>query len=236
MKSVFITGSNRGLGKGFVEYFLNDNYKVFAGVRKIQNIDTKLLNNRNLVPVVIDVGDDYSIKSAYEIIKKQSSSLDYLINNAGLNKDSATNSNAELVCNLNNLDRKSLLIMFNVNTISPLLVTKIFLPLLNTNPSFVVNISSARSSYYDENPNTNGNYGYRASKTALNMMTYCSLFDLPKNIKTFTIHPGSVRTDMNPMGTDTPIDQASKIIAITKNWDDDFNGKFLRFDRTIYPL
>lgn len=236
MKTVFVTGANRGLGKGFTQYFLGIGYKVFAGVRDTNSVDLKLSKNPNFYTIKINVSDDESIQSAYEEIKKQTTSLDYLINNAGLNKDSATNNKKELVCNLNNLDRMALLNMFNVNSISPLIITKYFLPLLSVKPSFVINISSARSSYNDENPNSNGNYGYRASKAALNMMTYCTLFDLPPNVKTFTVHPGSVRTDMNPNGIDEPMQQAEKIINITENWKDELNGKFLRFDGTVYPL
>lgn len=235
MRSVFITGANRGLGKGFVEFFLNDGFLVFAGARDILSFDKLLTENKYLIPVSIDISDDDSIYKAFEIISNRTETLDYLINNAGLNKDSATNNHKELVCNLDKLDRSSLLKMFDVNTVSPLMIVKIFSPILKSNPSFVVNISSARGSYNDENPNSNGNYGYRASKTALNMMTYCSLFDLPKNIKIFAVHPGNVQTDMNPTGTDKPMHQAEQIIKISENWNDEFNGKFLRFDGTIYP-
>lgn len=159
-----------------------------------------------------------------------------MVNNAGLNKDSATNGKKELVCNLKDLDRKSLLKIFDVNTISPIMIVKTFLPLLKSQPSFIVNISSGRSSYKDEYVNTSGNYGYRASKAALNLITFSSIFDLPKNVKTFAVHPGGVKTDMNPTGVHDPFQQAGKIIGITKNWKEEFNGKFLRFDGTFYPL
>lgn len=209
---------------------------VFAGARKPEQFDKNLIKNKNLRIIKIDISDDISIADAFKEISKSTETLDYLINNAGLNKDSATNNKKELVCNLNDLNRESLIRIFDVNSISPLLVMKTFLPLLKRNPSFIVNISSARGSYHDENDNTSGNYGYRASKCALNMMVYCSLFDLPKNVRTFTVHPGSVQTDMNPSGTDKPIVQAYKIIEITKRWKNEFNGKFLRYDGTIYPI
>lgn len=236
MRSVFITGAGRGLGKGFTEYFLNQGFKVFAGVRYPANFDRNLSSNPNLVIVPIDVSDDESIKKAVAIVKEKTNNLDFLINNAGTNKDSATNNHKELVCNLSQLDRKSLLYMFNINSISPMIVLKEFLPLLTDNPSFVINISSGRSSYKDEYLNTNGNYGYRGSKAALNLMTFSSLIDLPKNVKTFAVHPGGVKTDMNPTGTDKPIEQAGKIIDITKNWKEEFNGKFLRYNGILYPL
>jgi hypothetical protein len=45
-----------------------------------------------------------------------------------------------------------------------------------------------------------------------------------------------VKTDMNPTGDQLPFEQAKSIIDITKNWSDEFNGKFLRYDSTLYPL
>jgi NAD(P)-dependent dehydrogenase (short-subunit alcohol dehydrogenase family) len=236
MKTAFITGANRGLGRGFVEYFLGQDFLVFAGVRNPDSFDKELQKNKNLRILKIDVSDDDSIIEAFKTVSKEVKHLDYLVNNAGVNKDSATNNQKELVCNLKSLDRKSLLKMFDVNSISPLLVVKTFLSLLENDKSFVVNISSCRASYHDEYENKNGNYGYRASKTALNMLTHCSLFDLPENVRTFAVHPGGVKTDMNPDGTDMPIDQAEKIIVITKKWKDEYNGKFLRYDNTVYPL
>jgi NAD(P)-dependent dehydrogenase (short-subunit alcohol dehydrogenase family) len=236
MKTAFITGANRGLGKGFAEYLLSKEYKVLVGVRNPSLYDSQLKTNHNLVIIPLDVTDDESINKAFQIAKEQTDHLDLLINNAGTNKDSATNNRKELVCKLSQLDRISLHKMFDVNSISPMMVLKQFLPLLNQSNCYVINLSSARSSYKDENENTSGNYGYRASKAALNLMTLGSLFDLPPNVKTFAVHPGSPKTDMNPIGTDLPVDQARRVIDITNNWKDEFNGKFLRYDGTLYPL
>ena len=234
MKTVLITGGGRGLGKGFVEYFLREGFVVFAGVRDPKGITPK---HKNLNIVTLDIASDESIQNAYTEISRKVDHLDYLINNAGINKDSATGNNKKLVCDLHFLERKILLDMFSINSIAPLIMEKIFLPLLaKSKQAFIVNISSCRSSIKDEFPNTNGNYGYRASKAALNMMTYASTFDLPKNVKTYAVHPGDVKTDMNPEGESDPFVQAQKIIYISKNWKQECNGQFLRFDGTFYPV
>ena len=235
-KSAFVTGGNRGLGRGFVEYFTDQGVQVFMGVRDPNTIDKKLHDNKNIHITPIDVASDVSIKKAKKLVQKQTKSIDFIVNNAGVNKDSATGGQKEKVCTLKDLDRRSLLTMFSVNSIGPMMVLKEFEDLLTGDPSFVINISSSRSSYADEFSNTNGNYGYRASKSALNMMTFCSLFDLPKNVKTFVVHPGGVKTDMNPDGTDFPYEQAKKIIGITRHWKEKFNGKFLRYNGVFYPL
>ena len=236
MKTALITGANRGLGMGFVEYLLDSKYLVFAGIRNPQLFNKKIKKNPNLKLITLDVTKDISIKRAVHSVSKQVKQLDILINNAGVNKDSATNNKKNLVCDLKYLNREKLLTMFNVNSISPIIILKEFSDLLKSRPSFVINISSCRASFHDEYKNMTGNYGYRASKIALNMFTFCSIFDLPKNIKSFAVHPGNVKTDMNTDGKQLPYTQADKIIAITENWQDKFNGKFLRFDGRFYPL
>lgn len=176
MKTAFITGAGRGLGKGFVEYFLDQGFIVFAGLRNPASESTNLNKQQNLRIVPMDVTNDNSISKAVELIAKETDHLNYLVNNAGVNKDTVTNNRKELVCNLTDLDRKLLLKMFDINAVSPMIILQKCLPLLKAEPSFVVNISSNRASFSDENEI--GNYGYRASKIALNMMTLCSLMDL----------------------------------------------------------
>lgn len=236
MKSAFVTGANRGLGLGFVEFLLSEGFQVFGGVLNPANFASPIKDNPNLHIIKLDVTNDEQINEAVSEVSKFTDSLDLLINNAGVNKDTVTNNHKELVCELDKLDRNLLLEMLDVNTVSPIMMTKHFLPLLKSDPSFVVNISSCRASYHDEFESASANYGYRASKTALNMMTFCSTKDLPENVMTFAVHPGDVKTDMNPNGHSLPYEQAGKIIAITKDFDKNHNGKYLRYDGSLYPL
>lgn len=234
MKSILITGAGRGLGRGFVDYCLSQNMLVFAGVRSAQY---SLPAHPNLQVLPLDVTRDNEIVAAAQVIEKQVGYLDFLVNNAGVNKRSATNDHKALVDNLAELDRQALLHMFDVNAVAPLLVLKHMLPLLNqSGQSFVINISSERASFHPEFPVTSGNYGYRASKLALNMMTAAAVHDLSGVIKVFAVHPGSVQSDMNKQGTQLPRKQAENILAITRSWTNDLQGKFLNYDGTPYPL
>ncbi len=232
MKYALVTGANRGLGKGFSDYLANNGYFVFAAMRKTD----KQAVSKNILAIALDVSDDKSINEACEEVKSKTGKLDLIVNNAGVNKDTATDNHKEFVCSLASLKRENLLKMFDVNSISPLMVSQKFIPLLKPNPSFVINISSCRASFHDEFDNSTGNYGYRASKIALNMLTFCSIKDLPNNVKTFAVHPGSVKTDMNAEGDQIPYEQAKKIMQIKKNWKDEFNGRFLRWSGEFYPL
>lgn len=233
MKYALVTGGGRGLGKGFVEYLSQNEYFVFAGVR---NIKPEYENSETVQYIKLDVSDDDSIISALKEIQRKTSKLDLLINNAGINKDSVTGGHPELVCKVDQVKRDLLTEMFNVNTVSPLILIQKALPLLKDDPVFIINISSCRASFHDEFANTNPNYGYAASKIALNMFTFGLAKELPKNVKMFAVHPGSVKTDMNKEGDQTPQEQAEKIISITKNWKDEFNGKFMRWSGEEYPL
>jgi NAD(P)-dependent dehydrogenase (short-subunit alcohol dehydrogenase family) len=230
MKAAFVTGANKGLGSGFVEQLLKKDYRVFGGTRHIgANIQQE-----NLTWIPLELESDASIAQAAKSVLGSVDSIDLLINCAGVNKDTATDGHKEKVSTLKDIERGPLLKMFDVNTIAPLILLKEFLPLLKNDPSFVINISSERASFGD--PNQYANYGYRGSKVALNMFTLCSLHGLSKSVRTFAVHPGSVHSDMNPSGTDTPFDQAGKILAITEDWNDELNGKFLNYDGSLYPL
>ena len=233
MKSAFITGANRGLGYGFVEHFLNQGYQVFATTRKIT--DT-LLKHENLIWVECDVKNDSSIEKAFETVRSKTDSLSFLINNAGVNKDTIIEGNKDLVSKLGYLDRKALMNMFNINSVSPIIVTQRFITLLIDSPCYVINISSARASFHDGHAGSTANYGYAASKVALNMLTFCSESELPKNVRTFAVNPGGVKTDMNPDSESEPINKVDKIISITANWKVEYNGKFVHYDGTLYPL
>ncbi len=233
MKRALITSAHQGIGSGFLEYLLEKGFQVFSATRK--DIDQQI-KHPNLEWLHLELTDNKSIESAFKLVSKKADCIDLLVNNAGVNKVTATNNHKEKVSNLSDLDRSMLIDMFNVNAIAPIIILQKFLPLLKSKPSFVINISSSRASFHDEFENSSGNYGYRASKIALNMLTFCCIKDLPNHIKIFSVHPGSVYSQMNPLGELTPKQCAENLLFITENWKEDWNGKFLRFDGSLYPL
>lgn len=230
MRVALVTGANRGLGKAFAELLAERGFAVYAGMRKL---DTNVFDNELITPIHIDVQDDHTIKAVIEKITTQHKRLDLLINNAGTNTGIA-GSGKEQVGVLKHLDRSALRTMFDVNAIGPLMLVKAAVPLMSEPGSFIINISSDRASF--QNENTIGNYGYRGSKVTLNMFTQCLLLDLPKNVSTFAVHPGWVKTDMNPNGVLTPHESASKILAILDTWKPAMNGAYLDNDGGHFPI
>jgi NAD(P)-dependent dehydrogenase (short-subunit alcohol dehydrogenase family) len=229
MKTALVTGANRGIGKALVEALATSGYFVFAGMR---HVSKSPFSDQSIMPVALDVQDDAAIKRAAKVAAHKGP-LHILINNAGANLDTTPGGKKEHLTVLGELNRQSLLNMFDLNTVSPLIVAKHFVPLMTSDHGFVINISSDRASF--ENQNTHGNYGYRTSKVALNMATQGLTFDLPQHVSTFAVHPGWVKTDLNPGGVLSPTEAAQKILHILDIWRPSMNGAFLNNDGTVFP-
>ncbi|GBM32568.1 C-factor [Araneus ventricosus] len=203
--SVLITGANRGIGLEFVKQFLNlpsPPNIIFATCRnpdKADDLQNLAKSNPNVKILPLDVKDESSFPKIRQQLEQEvgETGLNLLINNAGI----------AIWKDLNNVTKEDMMENFQVNTVSPLLLTKELLPLLKTAAAkvggdslscaraAVVNITSKMGSIDD---NTSGGfYPYRTSKTALNMVTKSLSVDLkPDGILAFVLHPGWVQTDM----------------------------------------
>lgn len=227
MKTVLVTGASRGLGFGFVQNLLDQGYEVFATYRSLEKGEPLTdFKHPKLHKLEMDVSDDGSIQKACEQVSAKAEKLDLLVNNAGINHDSP-GMHKPKTTQLGNLQRKELVEMFEINTISAILVTQAFLPLLNG--SKVINISSYRASFThrDEDKNYN-NYGYASSKVALNMMTRDLAHDLePYNAVVYAIDPGSVHSSMNKTGKQEPVEASAKILETVSKLTAEQSGKYL---------
>ncbi|MFQ3189935.1 MAG: NAD(P)-dependent dehydrogenase (short-subunit alcohol dehydrogenase family) [Paraglaciecola sp.] len=126
---------------------------------------------------------------------------------------------------LEDLQKEQLSFYFTTNTILPAIWLKHVEPILKgPEPSKLV-FFSARVGSINENK-LGGWYGYRASKSALNMMIKCAQIECQrraKNISLISYHPGTVETELSkpfqakvPTGklftTDFTVTQLLKII------------------------
>ena len=221
MKNIFITGGNRGIGKGLVEIFSKEN-KVFFSARDEQKASSVVssIGNRNIDYVTMDVGVDDSVLKGIEMLKEKTSSIDILINNAGIlipglkHKIDAVNT-----------DNESILKTFNINTVGVLRVCKAVLPIMPVS-SRIINISSGMGQMEDM---ATGSIAYRLSKSALNALTIVLSKELlSKDIKVNAICPGWVQTDMGGYDATLTIKESVESIkrfALSNNFP---NGKFLR--------
>ena len=221
MKNIFITGGNRGIGKGLVEIF-SENYKVFFSARDENKAKSVIdsIENENVSYVTMDVADQQSVLEGIESLKEKTDSIDILVNNAGI-----------LIPGLKHkidavkTDDESILKTFNINTVGVLRVCKAVLPLMRPT-SRIINISSGMGQM--EGMST-GSVAYRLSKSALNALTIVLSQELSsKDIKVNAICPGWVQTDMGGYEATLTVKESVESIKKFALSDNFPNGKFLR--------
>jgi len=219
MKSVVITGANRGIGLELTKQFLENGSKVYATFRNDSGGLGKI-DNPNLNTYKLDVRDGELIQKLVESIDGE---VDLLINNAGV-ADGRWQSISEI-------DMEYALEVINVNAISPLLVTQKFQNKMK-NGSTIVMISSLMGSISD--CMSGRSYAYRASKSALNMFSIAMKNELQnEGISVLILHPGWVATDMGgPNATVSPEESVSGMIERINEHDLEMSGRYVEYDGT----
>jgi len=221
MKNIFITGGNRGIGKGLVEIFSEDS-KVFFSVRDEHKAKSVIdsIGNENIDYIIMDVADERNVLNGIESLKEKTDSIDILINNAGI-----------LIPGLKHkidaveTDDESILKTFNINTVGVLRVCKAVLPLMRPT-SRIINISSGMGQMEGM---ATGSIAYRLSKSALNALTIVLSQELSsKDIKVNAICPGWVQTDMGGYEATLTVKESVESIKKFALSDNFPNGKFLR--------
>ncbi len=125
---------------------------------------------------------------------------------------------------------------FATNVVGPIRVTQNLLHAFSSNElGKVVIISSLMGSIADNQ--SGGCYGYRMSKTAVNMFTKSFSIEFKnKNILCVSLHPGWVQTDMGgtqaPLTADFAVSNMIETIAKLQMKD---SGHFFNFDGKELP-
>ena len=195
MAKVLVTGCNRGIGLQLCDQLAARGDDVI-GVCRTPSPQLENLGIRLIAGIDVSRGDAMPRLSA-AIGDEQ---LDVIINNAGILRPDA----------LGELDYEQMVEQFKVNTLGPLRVTEALLDNL-TEGSKVAIVTSRVGSIAD---NSSGNYyGYRASKTAVNMIGTNLMHDLkPRGIAVALLHPGLVATEMTGGQGIEPADSARGLI------------------------
>ena len=137
MKNIFITGGSRGIGRGLVEQFSKNHNVIFTARDKKQaRIIVDSFEHDNAEYVIMDVGENESVQNGVKNLKSKISSVDILINNAGI-----LIPGLEHKINAIDTDMDSIMETLNINTIGVLRVCKAITPFMQPN-SRIINISS----------------------------------------------------------------------------------------------
>src|SRR5580658_338179 len=233
MRTVLITGANKGIGFETAKQLAQLGYYVYLGSRdETRGADAvkKLhaLGITNVESIRIDVTDSQSIQQAAAQIASRPGSLDILINNSGI-----AGAQPQRIATT---DINILRTVFETNFFGAVQTTQHFLPLLEKSPApVIVNVSSelgslARHSGAERNANWDNFDAYSCSKTALNAFTL-ALANQFRNTK-FRINsvtPGYTATDLNQhQGLQTAEEGARHIVKYATIGPDGPTGKFFR--------
>jgi NAD(P)-dependent dehydrogenase (short-subunit alcohol dehydrogenase family) len=171
MTTTLVTGCNRGIGLQLVKQ-LHERGDDVIGVCRQASEDLRKLGIRVIDGIDVSAGDSVELLKA----KLGNERLDILINNAGILRHDSFGA----------LDYDSMLEQYRVNALGPLRVTEALVD--NLAEDAKVAIVTSRVGSIEDN-GSGGNWGYRASKTAVNMIGTNLMHELkPRG-------PGSYRHD-----------------------------------------
>ena len=222
LKTILITGSNKGIGLELVKESLSKNFSVIGTFRNKENSQELFqLSSNNIKLFEMDVVDE---KSVLDVSKNIHNPIDYLICNAGINNGYGS------IFDQDHTHEKMLEVL-NVNVIGSILTVKHFSKILNKDAKIIL-ISSIMGV---QNHSGSSATIYRASKAAVNnIMISISEEFKSKKITVASFHPGWVRTDMGgPNATLSTKESASSLIKNFENLTFENTGKFFNYDGTM---
>ena len=174
-KVALITGTGSGIGKALAELLLSENYLIFGYSR------TNQIENKNFTFTKIDLSDMESVQ------KLQFPNVDVA-------SDVLLVNNAATIGSILPIDRKTneeILREYNLNIISPTLLSRKFINNYSDNKKLLINIGSGAANKAIASWST-----YCATKSGLDMLTEVIQKEKHKSLKVFSIHPGVVNTNM----------------------------------------
>lgn len=179
MATVLITGCNRGIGLQLVRRYIDRGDDVIAACRKASK---ELETTGAEIIEGVDVADGDAVAKLARTLGDRH--IDILLNNAGILRSDS----------FGDLDYDTMLEQYRVNTLGPLRVVEALTG--NLGKGAKIAIVTSRVGSIEDN-GSGGNYGYRASKTAVNQvgMNLKHEFE-PRGVAVALLHPGLVATDM----------------------------------------
>ena len=224
MRTAVVTGASRGIGSEFVVRLLDAGWCVYAGYRSDMH-RLELIQNKNLICHQLDVTNNDSIN---DFVKRIDGNVDLLINNAGVPDGRWRN--------LKEIDDEWMLEVLNINSVGPVrMVKSLYDKMSHDSMTTVAMISSLMGSIDD--CHSGRSYAYRASKTALNMLSVAMKKEaIEDNISFLILHPGWVKTRMG--GEHAPVeltDSVQGMLDLINSHDIENSGRFVQYDGVDLP-
>lgn len=177
-KTVVITGAAKGIGAACAHLFLASG----ANVALLDLAFPTQLSNVKSLSIVCDVSNEEQVKQAMEKIEDHFGSIDYLVNNAGIQRYGAVTETSSDEWDL----------VMNVNLKSIFLCAKYAIPsMVKNKKGVVVNISSVQAFVSQHNVSA-----YTTAKTAILGLTRSIAVDYAPSIRCVAVCPGTIDTPM----------------------------------------
>jgi len=181
-KYILITGASGGLGSATIAELTKNHWHVFAADVNSSIIE-KYKDNIGVTPVLLDVTNQNSVDNAFDLIKKQTSVIDAVINLAGI----------LVVGSVVEIPIETIQKIIDINLLSAFRINQKFLPLLQKRKGRIINISS-ETGWQTAAP---FNGAYALSKYALEAYSDALRRELAfLGIKVIKIQPGPFKTEM----------------------------------------
>ena len=214
-----VVGANRGIGLELCRQLKGRDDQVIALCRQasdeLKQLDVEIIEE-------VDVSDRDSVKKAAD--KLYGRAIDVLVHVSGI----------LIADDLFSIDEAVARESFEVNTLGPLRTVLELLPNLHDRSKIFI-LSSRVGSMADNS--SGGNYAYRISKAAVNMLGKNLAVDLKnRGISVILLHPGYVRTEMT--GGQGFVDAGESVTGLIARMDElglEQTGTFWHMDGTELP-
>jgi NAD(P)-dependent dehydrogenase (short-subunit alcohol dehydrogenase family) len=189
MRTVLITGANRGIGLEHARAYAERGARVFATARKPEEADDLAAlakRNRQVEVLTYDAADDEAPAALKDRIGAEP--LDLMFANAG-----AMGTRRQ---SFGDIDTEAVLNLIQVNALAPLKLAEALADNVAKSDRKVMAFQTSLMGSIDDN-GSGGAYAYRLSKVALNMVGKSVANDLRgRGVIAVLLHPGWVRTRM----------------------------------------
>jgi NAD(P)-dependent dehydrogenase (short-subunit alcohol dehydrogenase family) len=208
MKTLMVTGSNRGLGLEFVRQYAGEGWRVLALARSSSSELEELRLRHTAVTVYpLDVADHGQIEHLGRQLRGET--IDVLINNAGVYGSMPFGRGGLEAQGFGKTDYEDWQRTLRINVFGPMKMCEVFVEhVARSTERKVVTLTSELGSM--ELNRHGGAYAYRSSKAAVNAIMKSMSVDLSKRgVLAAALHPGWARTDMG--GTNAPVAPADSV-------------------------
>lgn len=201
-KNIAIFGTSGAIGSAFAKLLSNTypeaNIFKFSQHKDSSSQDSQSKDSSapdsSIHSNIVDYSSEESIANCAEIASKNGSLDLVIVTNGMLHDDEIMPEKS-----LKDLSAQKFQRLYEVNTITPALIAKYFLPKLNRDNKAIFASLSARVGSISDNY-LGGWYAYRASKTALNMIIKNAAIEVGRRNKNAIIvglHPGTVDSKLS---------------------------------------